>query len=171
MPATITKSYQEAMMEIVANYRETMHSEASKHDMAVWAIEEGLWEAEPELAINKCANDIATAMRKSTYVNEQGTVVRSNVATRSTAVDECGKNCQETLWGDIRTADGEFIRKGLTQKHGQLGGEAYSLYVQQCSVNSNHPAFRTRPIQFSFDFTEHVESFDDDQSADPKLPR
>jgi len=172
MPTQVAKSYNQSLMEIVSRYREADQKwPATKQEIAAWAIEQQLWEPEPELLLRRCANDIAVAMKNERHVDVQGRHLRTMVATRLPVTNEDGKTSQVTMWDDLRNGTSEHITLGLQQKYDQAGGDLCMIYVQQCSLNDNHDAFRNAPIQFSFDFTEYVRESGDDESSDPRLPR
>ncbi|KKL01148.1 hypothetical protein LCGC14_2627310 [marine sediment metagenome] len=84
------KTYKEAMLDIRDKYRQAgMRWPALVRDIATWAINEGLWEAPVELAITKCTQDMARALKEEHHTDLQGRKgVRTNVAALLPYLDE-----------------------------------------------------------------------------------
>ena len=93
MPMTKT-TYSEQMQKIVAEYRSAGNSwPATTHDIAAWAVRTGKWHAPRELAIDRCADDLARAMREEFITDRQGRRVRAKHAARQEVNGE-----QQTFW-------------------------------------------------------------------------
>lgn len=157
MPSAIAKSYNEQLMDIVEQYRDSGQKvPATKQEIACWAIENDLWTQQPQALITQCANDLAVAMRADKETDPQGRLTRTMAAARMTITDVDGKEKHQSLWDFAHTGTSEHIAASLVQRHRQIGGDCKSLYVDASSVNDNNPNFQSKPIQFSWDFTQYL---------------
>src|SRR5712691_4551436 len=98
-------SYNEQLRTIANQYYEDASQEpATVRHIAAWAIREGLWRPRPADLIDRCADELARAMREEHITDPQGRSVRAkHVARVTTASGE-----QLYLWADIRVASREF---------------------------------------------------------------
>lgn len=143
-------SYREQMQNIANSFFKTFGREAEAMEMAQWAISNGLWEAPRLLAVKKCAEDLADAMREEYETDAQGRRVRIKHAAR---IKKNGK--QLTLWADIHTAKRSFIEIALQQRRQQIYGDCKQLKFDMDSFNENYN--KGQAIQLSFDFTDDLE--------------
>ncbi len=173
MTTVTAKPYNEALMDIVEAYQEDgQPCPASKHQIADWAIERDLWQPQHNTLVKQLANDLAVAMKVQKRLDPQGRRARTMAAVCMIVVDEDGKKTQIALWDDSRTCAGDHLTASLEQRHHQIGGDCKALHIDCCSGNDNNRDLRKNPIQFSWDFTEYVESSDeDDETVDPQKPR
>ncbi len=173
MTTVTAKPYNEALMDIVEAYREDGQPwPAPKQKMANWALERELWQPQHNTLVKLLANDMAVAMKTVKHTDPQGRRARTMAAARMSTIDEDGKETQTSLWDDARTCAGDHLTTALEQRHHQIGGDCKALHIDVCSGNDNNPDLRANPIQFSWDFTEYVESSDeDDETVDPQKPR
>lgn len=76
-------SYNEQLQRIVKKYEDAGNPlPATAHDIAIWAIEQGLWEPQRSTVVDRCAEEIARAMREEHITDPQGRRVRvKHVAT------------------------------------------------------------------------------------------
>ena len=140
-------SYGEQMQGIVYEYIETGGSwPATAKDMAVWAINNKKWAASPSALINRCAEELARAMREELITDPQGRLVRAKHVARILKDGE-----QSMLWADIRTAPREHMTIAFQQRRQQIVGDCRQLKSDVDSFNDNRSP--GTPIQMSFDFT------------------
>lgn len=146
MPMT-KSTYSEQMQKIVVEYRSAGHAwPATTHDIAAWAVRTGKWHAPRELAIDRCADDLARAMREEFITDRQGRRVRAKHAARQEVNGE-----QQTFWADLRTAPREHMEVAFAQRRQQVVSDCAQLKRDVDSYNENFNAEET--IQMVFDFT------------------
>jgi hypothetical protein len=143
-------SYTEQMQRIANLYRQSCQPiPATTHQMAAWAIHEGLWQPQPDALINQCAEELARAMREEYITDPQGRPVRAKHAARF-KID----GGQKSLWDDIRTAGRNFMEIAFKQRRQQIVGDCRQLKIDVDSYNEN--ANPGQPIQLVLDFTLDV---------------
>ena len=116
-------SYVKQMQQIVEDYRRTDEPwPATTKMIAAWAIRTGRWKMHPAEAINRCAEDVASAMREEHFVDKKGRRVRllHPVQTKTTDGE------QLVLWDDIRTAPRAHMHMSFQQSERASSGIAYS---------------------------------------------
>lgn len=122
---------------------------ATARQIAGWAIRQKRWAPATELAIAKCAEELARAMREEVYVDPQGREVRTKHAARILE-----KGTQKTFWDDIRRADRKHMEIAFQQRRQGIVGDCSRLKVDVDSFNENrNPGV---PIQLILDFTDDV---------------
>jgi hypothetical protein len=148
------KTYGDQMRGIADKYMEAVGQRAaSTHDMARWAIDKGLWQPHPSAIVDRCAEDLARAMREDYITDPQGRRVRAKHAAR---VTKGGK--QMTLWADIHVAPREHMAVAFQQRRQQIVGDCWQLKQDVDSFNDN--VRPVEPIQAYFDFTEDLEEME-----------
>ena len=139
-------TYIKQMQKIVEQYRASGEPwPAASKTIAAWAISTGRWELPKSAAIDKCAEDVAAAMREEYFVDKKGRRVR----LLHPATKRVGKE-QLVLWDDIRTAPREHMQLSFQQKRKGIVADCYRLKVDVDSYNDSRPS--DEPIQISFDF-------------------
>ena len=119
------------------------------HEVARWMILKGLWQPQKDLAIQKCAEEISTALREVYITAEDGTRVRIYHARRLT---KDGR--QQTLWANMFDAPRGHIEVALQQRREMILGDCRQL---KYDVDYYNQAHRSQPvIQISFDFGEDL---------------
>lgn len=165
MPAKLSKTYTEAMQDIVQQYIDAGQKwPATRTEIAVWAINAGLWKRAPASPIEQCARDIARAMREELIRDPQGRTVRAKHARR---LMEHGE--QKVLWDDIRTAVREHMEVALQQRRAQVVGDCKQLKTDMDSYNENKCP--DDPIQMVFDFTDDLADAEHSTEYPPRKPR
>lgn len=146
----MTSTYVKQLQDIVSQYQEAGRAWPAKaREIAAWAIQNKLWAMQPSDIINRCADDVARAMREELITDPQGRTVRAKHAAKVMLNGEQG-----TLWDDIRTADRSFMAVALQQRRQQIVGDCRQLKADADSYNqNNNPG---EPIQIVFDFTFDV---------------
>jgi hypothetical protein len=147
-------SYNEQLQRIVKQYESAGNPlPATAHEIAIWAIEQGLWEPQHSTVVNRCAEEISRAMREEHITDPQGRRVRvKHVAM----VEKNGK--QAAFWADMRTAPRGHMEIAFQQRRQQIVGDCRQLKWDMDSYNENHNA--GEPIQMVFDFTLDLEEIE-----------
>jgi hypothetical protein len=150
-------SYTKQMQKIVAEYRTSGETwpTASK-TIAAWAIRTGRWELPDSAALNKCAEDLASAMREEYFVDVRGKRVRRlHPAQKRISTGE-----QLTIWDDMRTAPHEHMYLSFQQNRRKIFWDCHSLKEAVDSYNFVHtPAEQIEMIyDFTNDLAEHEAS-------------
>lgn len=144
----MASTYNEQMQKLVAEYRQAGNPwPATAYDMAAWAVRTGRWEPPRELAIDRCADDLARAMREEFITDRQGRRVRAKHAARREVNGE-----QMTFWADLRTAPREHMEVAFAQRRQQVVADCAQLKRDVDSYNENFNR-EDEPIQMVFDFT------------------
>jgi hypothetical protein len=144
------RGYYAQMQRIVTKYITTGERwPATTHEIAAWAIREGLWAPQRTKIIDICAEQLARAMREEYIVDPQGRTVRAKHAARTQREGE-----QLVLWADIRTAPREHMEIAFQQRRQQIVGDCRQLKLDVDSYNENINL--GEPIQMVFDFTLDV---------------
>ncbi|MDD2325103.1 MAG: hypothetical protein PHW63_03715 [Alphaproteobacteria bacterium] len=139
-------TYSKQMQKIVEEYRLSGEPwPAAAKAMAAWAIRTGRWELPPSAAINKCAEDLATAMREEYMTDKRGRRVR---LLHPATMQRGGE--QMVLWDDIRTAPREHMKLSFQQRRRAIVGDCRQLKTDVDSYNDTNK--EAEPIQIIFDF-------------------
>lgn len=150
MPRHTGKTYGDQMRSIANRYRESGQEwPATAKQIAAWAILRGLWQPQPSTLIDRCADELARAMREDYITDPQGRRVRAKHAAR---LEERGE--QRTFWEDIRTASREHMEIAFQQRRQQIVGDCWQLKMDADSYNENNS--REEPIQMIFNFTDDL---------------
>ncbi len=188
---TISKTHVRSLLDIRDKYRAAGKEwPAQSRDIARWAIDQGLWEVPPELALKKCTREMSEALKSERHTDAQGRQgVRTNVAARIGHPDEEGEIKQAVLWDDLRTASEDHLLASFRQQRKQAIGDCKSVQLQVDSANDNNPHLTDRPIKMVWDLTEEIEeamqndesvwdlteeieeAMQNDESVDPQRPR
>ena len=140
-------SYKKQIQTIIDGYSESAGDEpTTTHEMAAWAVSQGLWRPQHSSLIDQCATELARVLREEHFLDSQGRPVRAKHAAR---VRRNGR--QVTLWADIRTADRRHMATAFQQRRQQILGDCRQLKIDVDSYNENRCP--DEPIQMIFDFT------------------
>lgn len=144
-------SYKEQMQKLSDKFfAENQGQLAPAREIARWAITNNLWAPPPELAEEKCANDLADAMREQYLTTDDGRRIRTKHAARK---EINGK--QQTLWGDLfDNPPRDFLETALQQRRQQIYGDCKQLRNDTDFCNEEH--FPKQPIQIVLDFEEEL---------------
>jgi hypothetical protein len=148
-------SYTKQMQKIVDDYRGAgeLWPTTSK-TMAAWAIRTGRWQLPASAAINKCAEDLADAMREEYFVDGRGKRVRRlHPAQKKALTGE-----QLTMWDDLRTAPREHMLLSFQQNRRKIFWDCHSLKEAVDSRNFSHP--HEEQIEMVYDFTNDLAEHD-----------
>jgi hypothetical protein len=165
----LKKPFKAACSEIVGAYREDGQPwPAASKTIAIWAINNGLWKPHRGRMIAQCANDLAAAMREEYYTDPQGRQVRIKHAARYKSKSD-GKEEQQTLWDDIRTADYKHMSRAFALRRGQIVCECKQLHIDIGSYNDNNKDGKN--FQTSFDFRDDIAEGSQPKEYRPNQPR
>lgn len=144
-------TYAEQLQKLWTEYEASgMPVPATKHDVAEWAVSNGLWKPRPTDIIAQCANDLGKALREEYKTDEKGRRVRTKHVVQ---VKEDGK--QLFLWADIDTAPRDHMVKAFSQRRKQIVGDCHQLKTDVDYYNEKDE--EREPIQVVLDFTDDVE--------------
>jgi hypothetical protein len=147
-------TYAEQLLRIVNKYiADGQPWPATARQIAAWAIDNKIWQAQPSHLINQCAEQLARAMRDEYTIDPQGRTVRAKHAAR---IEQDGE--QLVLWADIRTASREHMQIAFPQRRHQIVGDCRQLKADVDSYNDNRAP--DAPIQMTFDFTADIEELE-----------
>ena len=136
-------TYNEQLQRLVEKYIEAGGIwPTTSHELAVWALNNKLWEPQKSEVVSIFAEQLARAMREEYIIDPQGRRVRAKHAARIK---------QAVLWDDIRTASREHMQIAFQQRRQQIVGDCHQLKLDLDSYNENEND--DIPIQMVFDFT------------------
>lgn len=140
-------AYRTQLQKIVADYRLAGEPwPASAKAIAGWALRTKRWKLHESTVLNRCAEEIATAMREEYITDPKGRRVR-----RLHAATLYRNGVQTTLWDDIRTASRDHMVLSFQTRRKSIVGDCKQLKTDGDSYNDAHPA--DEPIWQDFDFT------------------
>jgi hypothetical protein len=150
MPKRISETFNQTLQKHKDEYfRETGKVLATTRELAMWAMATDRWEAPPDLALRKCREDYARALREEYITDAYGQPVRVNQAARHKISDG-----QMTFWGDIRRIPRDHMEAASTQRREQIVGECRQLDRDERYYNEHHP--NEPPLQTYFNFVDDV---------------
>lgn len=142
----MSSTYVRNMQKIVSDYRAAKQPwPAAAKAIAAWAIQAGLWDMPPSAVLNKCAEDLAQAMREEYFTDRKGRRVR---LLHPAKVKRQGEMFTE--WDDIRTAPRSHMQMSFQQRRKSIVGDCRQLKTDVDSYNEAHA--EAQPLQVSFDF-------------------
>jgi hypothetical protein len=147
-------SYSKQMQQIVEDYRNAGEAwPTSTKVIAAWAIRMRRWEMHAAAAINRCAEDLATAMREEYFVDKKGRRVR----LLHPAQTKTREGDQLVLWDDIRTAPRAHMQLSFQQKRKGIFWDCVQLKTSVDSYNDYHPKEDQIEMVYNFenDLAEH----------------
>lgn len=163
MSTTATKSYSNAMLDIVYRYLGDGGTEPINLDaLARYAINNGLWKKHRSALVQLCKRDFSRAFREQFHTDAQGRQVRTYHATKSYS----GGTEQHVFWADLRTAPPEHVELAFQQRRSQIVGDCRQLKVDVDSYNeyNSHGGY----YQLLLDFTDDVAELEQPTQYKPK---
>lgn len=140
-------AYRKQLQLIVEEYREAGEPwPASAKAIAGWALRTKRWRLHESTVLNRCAEEIATAMREEYITDPKGRRVR-----RLHAATTYRNGVQQVLWDDIRTASRDHMVLAFNNRRKSIVGDCRQLKTDGDSYNDAHP--EQEPIWQDFDFT------------------
>ena len=174
MAERIASSYNKALQDIVAKYRESGQKwPATTQAVARWGWRNKLWAPQEKDIVGQLASDLGRAMRSEYYTDPQGRRVRTKHAARRVEDDLSDESqdslaTQKMLWHDIRTDNPDYIIKALQQRRMQIVGDCKHLKTDGDSFNDNHPSGKR--IQLIFNFEDDLADLDQSTEYIPPKP-
>lgn len=144
-------TYSKQLQEVVAKYqKDNQPWPATTREIAAWAIKHSLWIMPEAAIIQRCAEDIAKALREEMMTDDKGRRVRIMHSATETR-----DGVQVTMWDDIRRASRRHMQMAFQQRRRQIVGDCKQLKTDVDSYNDAHNEME--PIQMVFDFREDLE--------------
>lgn len=148
----------------------------SLHPVAKWMIDNGYWKPQPHALVQRCAEQLATALREEYHTDDQGRRVRTNHAVR-VPLKERGEQGQLWEWDDIRTASRDYMELSFQQRRQNIIHDCHQLMIDAASFNENGHLGDKGPIQLSFNFSADLAELDSlnlvlvtQSPSEPELP-
>lgn len=147
-------AYADQIKHYVEMYRETTGSEGpiDAHDVAAWALQNGLHKPNTRTIVDAIASDIAQVFREEYRTDPLGRRYR---AMHATPHKRGGKTY--SLWADIddpNSPHNHFVRS-FAQRRQQIVGDCLQLKTDVDVYNDRRQP--TEPVQVPLDFTLDVE--------------
>ena len=169
MKYVLKRTKPEQMQDVVNDYIDSGQPwPADKKTIATWAVRNKKWLPQPQTLINRCAQDLAEAMRMEKEVDPQGRTVRAKHCAIITEKDEEGNKVQKRLWFDRETATPELMRLSLQQRRRGILGGCKQLALDRDSYNDNNP--QGAEIQLSLNFEQDIAEMYQDTVYNPPPP-
>jgi len=141
---------------------------ADRRTIAAWAVSKKKWQPQPKSLIDRCAQDLAEAMRLEMEVDPQGRTVRAKHCAIVTEQDEEGQKHQKTLWFDRETATPELMRLSLQQRRKGILGDCKQIALDRDSYNDNNQ--HGAVVQISLNFEPDLAELQHDTEYNPPAP-
>lgn len=144
-------TFNKQMQKIFAEYEKTVSPDpANLRAVGQWAMDNGLWQPQPQDILKKFSEQMAAALREEHRVDSKGRSYRTKHAVRGT---KNGK--QYSLWADIDKAPRSHMQKAFAQRRGQIVGDCHQLRLDVDHYNDIKPD--EAPINLVLDFRDDVE--------------
>lgn len=162
-----SKTKTEALQDIVHDYiAEGQPWPASRRDIAAWAVRNRRYDAPQKSLIDRCAQELAAAMRREMETDPQGRTVRAKHCAKIKEMDENGNYIQKTLWFD-RSAKPDLMHISFQQRRKAILGDNRQLKVDHDSYNDNNDY--GAHIQLSFNYEDDLLEAEHDSEYNPDL--
>lgn len=166
----IKKTKAKAIQDIVNDYiADGQPWPADKRAIAVWAISRKRWDPSKKSMIDRCAEELATAMRQEMETDPQGRLVRAKNCATVVEKDAQGRTVQKTFWFDRDAGTPDLMRRSLQQRRNGVLGEVKQLKTDCDSYNDNN--IHGAHIQMSFNFESDLDELDQDSEYKPTFPK
>lgn len=163
MSSTTTKTYSDAMLDIVHRYLQDGGTEPiDLDDLARYAIKNDLWTKHGSTLVQMCKRDLSRALREQFHTDPQGRQVRTFHATK---LHSAGGE-QQVFWADLRTAPPEHVELAFQQRRSQIVGDCRQLKLDVDSYNENN--VHSGSYQLLLDFTDDVAELEQPKEYKPK---
>jgi hypothetical protein len=166
MPRSFTKKHADHMLDIKDKYlSQGGTSPIDLDDLAVFAINSGLWQKSGAKLRQLCKRELARTFREEYHTDAQGRHVRTFHATKTR--DASGK--QHVFWADMRSAPAEHMDAAFQQRRNQIVGDCRQLKADVDSWNQSNMVGGYH--QLPLDFTEDVAEREQPTNYQPNHPR
>ena len=121
------------------------------HEIAAWALKNGLWKPNPKTILDAVAADIAQVFREEYRVDKFGRRYRAMHAAKQRVGTK-----QISLWADMddRQVPRDHFVKSFSQRRQQVVGDCFQLKTDVDVYNEKNPGKEQIPL--ILDFTEDV---------------
>ncbi len=146
-------NYTKQMQRIIGRYeRATGKTSYTSNEVARWAIDNGEWEAPPEVIIRRCSEDVSKALREEYETDPQGRRARVKHAA---LIKPEGEQLKISIWFDSRRATRKQMELSFQQRRKGVVSDCKQLKTDVDSYNDNYN--QEESIQIVFNFTADVE--------------
>lgn len=160
------KTKREFLQDIVNDYIDAGQPwPAERKVIALWAINHDRWQPARKSMVDRCAEELAEAMRQEMERDPQGRTVRAKHCAVITEKDEEGQLVQKTLWFDRDMATPELMHRSLQQRRKGVFGDLKQLKLDLDSYNDNN--IQGARLQMSFNFERDLEEIEHDAEYNP----
>ena len=143
-------TFQEQMQAIFGRYNSEVDSApVTLDEVAVWAIENRLFQPAPRDVVKLCREALADSLRQERRVDAKGRRYRAKHSVRMTV-----GGAQLSLWADIDNAPQSFMEKSFGQRRKAIVDDSFQIKQDVDHYNDEHPD--QSPIQMVLDFTDDV---------------
>lgn len=161
------KTKAEYLQDIVNDYiADGQPWPASRRDIARWAVRNRRYQPPQKSVVDRCAQELAAAMRLEMEKDPQGRTVRAKHCAKILEQDEKGEFVQKTLWFG-RSAKPELMHVSLQQRRKAILGDNRQLKLDQDSYNDNNEY--GAKIQLSFNYEDDLFESEHSTEYNPKL--
>lgn len=145
--------YNAELIKIAGKYMSATGKTAyTAREVAVWAIQNHLWDFRNEKLICLCAEEFARAFKEERFTDPQGRRVRRRHVVK---IEKDGE--QIALWEDFNNIPQDHFELSLMQRRKQIVGECVQLDIDKDSFNENRKP--SKQIELSYDFTPDVAEY------------
>ncbi|QNQ10412.1 hypothetical protein [Sphingomonas alpina] len=142
--------FSEQMQAIFDRYTEEVSSDpVSLDEVAIWAIDRGLYRPAPRDIVKIFRDALADSLRQEKRVDAKGRKYRAKHSMRTWV-----KGQQLSLWADIDTAPRSFLEKSFSQRRKAIADDCFQIKQDVDHFNDEH--LDEEAIQMVIDFTEDV---------------
>jgi hypothetical protein len=143
-------TYNEQLQRIWHQYEaENGQLPSTTREAVIWGISKGMIAAPKVDPLDILSEDMSTALRAETRVDQYGRKYRVNHAVRITKA-----GVQYTFWADLDHAPRPHMEKAFSQRRKQIVSDCFQLKTDVDVYNDLHRD--QPPIQLVLDFTDDV---------------
>lgn len=166
MPRFKKKAKAEALQDIVNDYIKSGEQwPADRRTIAAWAVSKKRYFPQNSTVVDRCAQELAAAMRLEMEKDPQGRTVRAKHCAKIIEEDENGRRIQ-TVWFD-RNAPPELMHISLQQRRKAILGDNRQLKRDQDSYNDNNEYGAV--IQLSFNYEDDLLEVEQGTEYNPEI--
>lgn len=146
--------------------REVSNGEVPIDDIALWALQKGLWAAPMQTQLSLLKKDLSKALRSKTFTDEQGRKVRINHCVRQEQERSDGTKFVQSVWSSIDVASPTFMKTSFSQRRDNMAKMCLQVSNDVRHWNET-PAGKNSPIQMDFDFTNDIADLSESEDYNP----
>ena len=153
--------FSEQMQAIFERYTEEVSPDpVSLDEVAVWAIDRGLYRPAPRDIVKIFRDALADSLRQEKRVDAKGRKYRAKHSMRTWIGGQ-----QLSLWADIDAAPRSFLEKSFSQRRKSIADDCFQIKQDVDHFNDEH--LDEEPIQMIIDFTDDVAEMEAAARHDP----